>query len=79
MGHFIIAAVPSNKIDLVLHQRDEGRNDDGDAFADKCRQLVAETLATTRGHDDKCIATRHQGFDRLFLGPNEFIEPKMFA
>ena len=38
-------------IHLVLHQRDEGRNDNREAGAAQGRELVAEGFAAARGHD----------------------------
>lgn len=37
--------------DLVLHQRDQGRDDEGEATGDERRHLVAEALAATGGED----------------------------
>jgi chromatin segregation and condensation protein Rec8/ScpA/Scc1 (kleisin family) len=34
---------------LVLHQRDQRRDDDGESVEEQRRQLVAQALATARG------------------------------
>ena len=44
------------RVDLVLHQRDQGRHDDTGAFAHQRRNLVAERLAAASGHQDQRVA-----------------------
>ena len=41
-------------VDLILHQRDQRRDDDGDAVEHQGRQLIAEALAGSGGKYGKC-------------------------
>ena len=62
-------------IDLILHQRNERRDNDGRlGRAIRGRCLVAERLAAARGHDDERIAPIEVGADRLFLKRPEGME-----
>ena len=57
-------------VDLVLHQRDEWRDDDGQALPHERRQLVAQRLAAARGHDRQHVFAREDGSQRILLsGP----------
>ena len=42
----------TQRIDLILHQRDQRRDHDVGASSDRGRHLVAERLAATRRHHD---------------------------
>ena len=56
--------------DLVAHQCDERRDDDGEAFARQCRKLVAQRLAGSGGHHRQHVLARQQRRDDLRLtGP----------
>ncbi len=58
-------------IDLILHQRDERRDDDGRAFQMQGRQLVAERLARARRHHRERVAPfEHGAYDLLLPGPH---------
>ncbi len=61
--------------DLVLHQCDQGRDDDGRAApllaAQQGRQLVAQRLPATRGHEHQRIAAPGEVADDLGLGAAE--------
>ena len=59
---------------LVLHQRDQRRDDQRDAFAEQRRQLVAERLARPGGHDREHVAARQGALDRLALPRTEALE-----
>jgi hypothetical protein len=57
-------------VGLVLHQRDERRDDDRCPRKVERRKLVAERLSRTRRHDRDRIAAADNGLDDLFLsGP----------
>lgn len=43
------------RIDLILHQGDQGGNDDGAARAEQGWYLVAQAFAATRRHEDQCV------------------------
>ena len=57
--------------DLVLHQRDQRADDDGDAVAgavaDDRRHLVAQALAAAGRHQDERVAAGADVLDDLFL------------
>ena len=55
------------RVDLILHERDQRRDDDRDAVEQERRQLVAEALARARGEDRERAAPRQQGLDHLGL------------
>ena len=61
-------------VHLVLHQRDEGRDDDGGATRAHGRGLVAERLAAAGGEHDERIASQEDGGHRLFLQGPEGVE-----
>ena len=63
------ASIPSSLelVDLVLHQGDEGRDDDGGARQLGARELVAERLAGAGGHDGQGVLPLEDRADHLFL------------
>ena len=58
---------------LVLHQRDERRDDDTDAGARQRRNLVAQGLAAPRGHEHQRIEAVEHGRDHLLLEAAEAV------
>lgn len=52
---------------LVLHQGDEGRDDDAGLAGDDGRQLIAEAFAAAGGHDGGHVAAIEQATDDSFL------------
>ena len=54
-------------IDLIAHQRDEGRDDDCRAGTDEGRNLVAERLPAARRHQDQAVAARDRVLDDRLL------------
>ncbi len=52
---------------LVLHERDQRRDDDRGALGNYCGQLVAERLASASRHDDAGVASGEQACGRLAL------------
>jgi hypothetical protein len=54
-------------VDLVLHERDQGRHHDGHSGQVQGGQLVAQRLARAGRHDRKCVATVHNGVDHGLL------------
>ena len=55
------------RVDLVLHQRDQRRDDHPDARPQQRRNLVAERLAAAGGHEDKRVSARDHLLDDLRL------------
>ena len=58
---------PLDRLHLVLHQRDQRRDDDREVGPHERRQLVAERLARAGRHDHQHVATVHRRLDRLAL------------
>jgi hypothetical protein len=67
------------RLDLVLHQRDERRDDDGEVVREQRGKLVAERLARARRHHDERVATRERGLARLALAASEAGESEVLA
>ena len=55
------------RCDLILHQRDERRDDERDARQEQRGDLIAERLAPARRHDAQRIAPRENGVDEFLL------------
>ena len=59
---------------LVLHQRHQRRNDDGEASPRQCGHLIAQRLARPRGHDGQHVAAlKERGDDALLAGPEALV------
>ena len=54
-------------VDLVLHQRDQGRHDNARAFAHQRGNLVAQRLAAAGGHEDEGVAAADHLIDNGLL------------
>ncbi len=63
-------------IDLVLHQRDQRRDDQRQPVEDQGRELVAEALAAAGGHDAQAIASCQDGRDDFLLAVAKRREPE---
>jgi len=66
-------------IDLVLHQRDQRRNDDRQTIAENCRHPVAEALARTGWRDREHVATVHLRLHHLGLARPEGLQVEDIA
>ena len=55
------------KVHLVLHQRDERGDDYGSPLHHERRELVAQRLATSRGHQYEGVTSSDQMHDDIFL------------
>ena len=66
-------------VDLVLHQRDERREDDGGAGEEHRRELVGQRLARARRHERKGVAPGEGAADDLFLSGPEVVEAEELA
>jgi len=62
---------------LVVHQRDQGRDDDGHPapllLAHDGRYLVAQRLAAARGHEHQCVAAADHVLDDVLLRAPELL------
>ena len=54
-------------VDLVLHQRDQRRDDDPDPGTQQCRQLIAQRFAAAGRHQHDRIAAGDDMLDDLLL------------
>ena len=68
------AALPQ-RVDLVLHQRNERRHDDRQPVTTKGRDLKAETLPPASGKHRHRVATPHDAGHRLALQGPKFVVP----
>ena len=55
------------RVDLVLHQRDQGRDDERDARQEQRGDLEADGLSRACGHDGNGLASFEQALDDRFL------------
>ncbi len=67
----------AHRIYLILHKRDQWRNDNCRAFAHQRRQLVTERFTASGGHDHKGVAAGKEAFDNSLLIAFEFVESKV--
>jgi hypothetical protein len=66
-------------VDLVLHERDERRDDDGESGAEKSGELVAEGLAAACRQDAEGGPAGEEGFDEGALSrPELFVTEEAF-
>ena len=61
----------AQRADLVAHQRDQRRDDEGDAGPGEGGKLVAERLAAAGRHDGEDVAAGLDGVDDLLLAGAE--------
>ena len=67
----------AERVHLVLHQRDQRRDHQGQSVEGQRRKLVAERLAPAGGHQDHRILPRQEGGDRPFLQRPEAVVAEM--
>ena len=67
----------AHRIDLVLHEGDQRRNDDRHALHQQRGQLVAQRLAAARGHQDERILPFEDVADDGLLVSLESREPEV--
>ena len=65
------------RLHLVLHQRDQGRDDEGGAGEHEGGELEDQGLSGARGHDDDGVASVEDLGDGLVLPVSEGVEPEM--
>ena len=66
-------------VHLVLHQRDQRRDDDRDAVAQQGGNLVAQGLSAAGGHDHQGVAAAgHVIDDRFLLAPKRVVSEHAF-
>ena len=66
-------------VHLILHQRDERRDDDRDAVTQQGGDLVAQRLAAAGGHDHQGVAVAgHVIDDRFLFAPKRVVSEHAF-
>ena len=63
MGYAVLAAITPDKVYLVLHQGDQGADDDRYPFADDRRQLVTKAFASAGRHDYEGVLSGQYALD----------------
>ncbi len=66
----------AQRVDLVLHQRDQRRDDHADAVPDQRRDLVAQRLAAAGRHQHQGVAAADDVLDDLALLAAERVVPE---
>ena len=75
-----VSAIRGRKlVDLVLHQRDERREDERRRGSQHRRELVRERLARAGGHQRERVAAGERGAHDLLLPGAEVVEPEVLA
>ena len=64
-------ALAVERVHLVFHQRDERRDDEGQAVELQRGELVDERFSRARGHDGERVLFVEQGLNRLLLSRAE--------
>ena len=64
------------RLDLVVHERDERRHHDADTGTHQRRQLIAQRLAATGRHEHDGVGPRDRTVDDRLLRPAERGEPE---
>jgi hypothetical protein len=70
-------AAGDERVHLVFHQRDEGRDDEGDTAETKRGDLEAERFAAAGGHDDESVTTGDDFGNDFLLAVEKSGEPEM--
>ncbi len=69
-----VDAAPLQEVDLILHQRDQRRDDDRHPVEQQRRQLVAEALARPGREDGERGPPGEERLDNLFLSRAKAVE-----
>ena len=70
---------PLKRGDLILHEGDEGRDDQGQVLAHERRELVAERLARSGRHDHQRVALAQGSLDGLGLTRTKRLESEQLT
>ena len=77
MGNAILLAVVSHRVDLILHQGNQRRYDNGRALHHDGGQLVAQRFSPTSRHEHKGVMFLEQVLDDCFLVSLKLVEPEV--
>jgi hypothetical protein len=78
-GRDLRKAAPGKPLDLILHQRDQRRDDQRPSFQQLRRQLITERFAQPRRQHGKRMPPRQHVLDHLTLARTKLLEAEMFA
>ena len=78
MSHAVASCGVSDGVDLVFHEGDKRRNNDGGTFANHCRELIAERFATARRHDDEGVVSLQDAVNDSLLLAFEIVKAEYF-
>jgi len=67
------------RVNLVFHQRDERRDDEGQAFELQRGELVDERFPRAGGHDGEFVLMVEETLDRILLSRAEGVEAEVSA
>ena len=76
--HVVGGGEVAHRVNLVLHEGDERRDDDGGSFHEEGWQLVAKGFATACGHEYKGVVAGKQITNDGFLVAFELVEAEEF-
>jgi hypothetical protein len=79
MSHSVFEAETAHGVHLVLHQSNQGRDNDGCSGANQGWQLVAQRLPPAGGHQHKGIPAIKHVADDVFLVALKVENPKCFS
>ena len=77
MGRTFVFTEVGNDIHLILHQRNQRRDDDGRSLHQQRGQLVAQRLSASCRHEHEGVLTIHQILDDPLLIAFEFVKSKI--
>ena len=77
--HALAETARRERLDLILHERDERRDDDREVVAQERRQLVAERLAGAGRHNDEHVAACQRRLAGLALAGPELGEAEVLV
>ena len=70
-------AASAQCVNLILHQRDQRRDNERDAIADHRRQLITERLAASGRHDDDRVFAFQNGCNHFALAFAKVVKPEV--
>ena len=69
---------PLEPFDLILHQRDQGRDNQGQAWSVEAGQLVDQGFTGSSWHDYQCVSPRKQGLNCFLLSWTKALKLELF-
>ena len=78
MGYTILIAKVAHGINLIFHKRNKRRNYYGGTIHQQRGQLIAQRLASTRGHEHKSVMFPNETHHDLLLLTFKCVKAKIF-